>query len=137
MATKQIVSKSGIADDPNLQIIKAYRMLNKAIGQHKVEFAEADGNEDTQSEINTKIEEKCSKLRVLSKKADAAGFHIWVNEDGKTGHTYTKDYKVTNPAQNDYEAYQAMVLERQQAIDALISNLPAEESQTANPDELN
>jgi hypothetical protein len=132
MATKQIVSKNEIANDPKLQIVKAFRLLNKVIGLLKTQFAEADGNPDTQDEISTDIKGKCSKIRVLSKKAEEAGFHIWVNDDGKTGHTYEKDYKVTSPTVNDYEAYQALVTERQSAIDSLIANLPGENQISLN-----
>lgn len=80
---------------------------------------------DVRADGLAKFEEWCQKLRDLAIKADELGFKIWVNVNGKTGHTYSKDYKPTDDADNDYESYQ-QIMEAQRSI---IKNLifPPEE----------
>lgn len=91
--TKEIVNKSLIASDVNLEIIKAFRIANKRIGEFKRENAVAN------------YAAKCNELHTLAAKAKANGFKIWVNFNGKTGHTYSKDYKLTPDTDNDWETF--------------------------------
>jgi len=82
-----------IASDPAVALIKCFRNINLQAGK-----AKAAGQE-------FEFIQMCAKLTVLADKAETMGFHIWVNENGKTGHDYPKDYKETPDADNDYETY--------------------------------
>lgn len=96
---KTIVSKSDINKDECLLIIKAFRQTNKRAGEAK--RAGPEKNDDYMG--------FCAQLRDLSDKADEKGFHIWVNENGVTGHTYGKDYKVTDDKVNDYDRFKKVL----------------------------
>jgi hypothetical protein len=86
---KEIVK---IASDPNVALIKQFRELNKSIGEA------FHNNEEERAQIIG-----CS-LKELQEKARENGFEIWVNRNGKTGHTYSKDYKITPDEDNDLES---------------------------------
>jgi len=104
---KTLVGKTAITGDPKLVIIKAFRIANKRAGEAK----RLAGNEEQAQEVRdgaTKMfEDYCESLRTLADKAEAAGFNIWVNFNGRTGHTYEKDYKPTPDIDNDLEAHKA------------------------------
>ena len=88
---KTIVASSEIQNDPKLALVKAFRILNKKVGEAKAVQDE--------SAFETCI----SEMKDLGEKAiNEFGFKIWVNRNGKTGHTYEKDYKVTPDADNDF-----------------------------------
>ena len=84
-----------IGTDEKLNLIKAYRIANKRAGESRRE-----GPTGFQNYI-----QYCAVLRDLKAQAESMGFQIWVM-NGKTGHTYEKDYKVTPDEQNDYQVYQ-------------------------------
>ena len=42
-------------------------------------------------------------------RANELGFKIWINDNGCTGHTYDKDYRESNPKDNDFERYKKEV----------------------------
>jgi len=96
---KTIVSKNEINKDECLLLIKAFRQTNKRAGEAK--RLGSSGNDDYMS--------FCAQLRDLQEKAEAKGFHIWVNENGVTGHTYEKDYKETDDKVNDYKRFQGVL----------------------------
>jgi len=98
---KQIVDKSLIKEDVGLAIIKAFRINNKRAGEFKREYYTGNGNDETIANY----EAKCHELRELATKAEENGFKIWVNFNGKTGHTYSKDYKPTPDSDNDWETF--------------------------------
>lgn len=106
--SKEIVSKEQIAVDPNLTLIKAFRISNKRAGEAKRE------------QNRTAFEEYVGKLRFLSIDANSRGFKIWVNDNGKTGHTYTKDYKLTDDADNNWELHEARLAERAELAERMI-----------------
>jgi hypothetical protein len=82
-----------IDSDEKVKLIKVFRTINKEAGTAN---KENDSN---------KFMQLCTLLKQLAEKAETKGFHIWVNENGKTGHTYEKDYKDTPDIDNDYDAY--------------------------------
>ena len=92
---KTIVDKKLINEDLGLSIVKAFRITNKRAGEAKRAGAER----------HAEYLQYCAHLRDLSEKAEEAGFHIWVNSDGKTGHTYDKDYRQTADETNDYDRH--------------------------------
>lgn len=96
---KVIVPKSEINKDECLLLVKAFRQTNKRAGEAKRGGAET--NDDYMS--------YCAQLRDLAEKAEAKGFHIWVNENGVTGHTYGKDYKVTDDKVNDHNRFKKVL----------------------------
>jgi hypothetical protein len=51
------------------------------------------------------FEKNCRHLIALANKALEYHFHIWVNENGQTGHDYQKDYKVTLDSLNDFQGH--------------------------------
>jgi hypothetical protein len=121
---KQIVPKSEIKADPKLLLVKAYRILNKRIGEDKA-IVNGESDADAKAEAVTRIETSCAKLKAMALKADREyGFKIWVNLDGKTGHTYEKDYKATRDEDNDYDAYMAQVAEQMLSVETLLNSIP-------------
>jgi len=104
---KVIINKVLIAADPKLAVIKKFRMTNKRAGEFKRAMNDETQPDETRMEARREFQTKCDELKDLALKAESLDFHIWVNIDGKTGHTYEKDYKVTDEATNDYEAHQA------------------------------
>jgi hypothetical protein len=117
---KTIVNKSEIASDPNLTIVKAFRMANKRAGEAK-RFAvdESQPKESRETALNL-FNDFCGKLRDLAAKADEAGFKIWVNFNGRTGHTYSKDYKPTLDEDNNWEQFEHYLELNRSAVDTLI-----------------
>jgi len=97
--SKTLVAKTEINQDVNLAIIKAFRITNKRAGEAKREGAES----------TEKYLQFCSHLRDLASQAEANDFNIWVNANGKTGHTYSKDYRQSNDFDNDYEIHIAEI----------------------------
>ena len=108
---KEIVSKDQITADPCLMIVKAFRISNKRAGEARNASNPAVYNEHV------------NKLRYLIAEAETRGFKIWVNENGKTGHTYAKDYKPTDDADNDATAHEALVAQRQAAMQAFVAQV--------------
>jgi len=92
---KIIVEKADIKSDPKLAIVKSFRIANKRAGE-----AKRRGEEGL-----IEYARHIAKLKELAELAEANGFHIWVNLDGTTGHTYEKDYKPTTDGANDFDAY--------------------------------
>jgi len=116
---KTIVSKKEINDDVGLAIIKAFRVTNKRCGEAKQRGPE--GHEE--------YLQFAAHLRDLADQAEKNDpkFHIWVNGNGQTGHTYDKDYRESPDELHDYEAHQAEVeacLARQQELDFEASSDP-------------
>lgn len=118
--SKTVVSKAEINTDAKLAIVKAFRIANKRAGEAKRLAADSDQPDEVREDAVRQFEEWCGKLRDLAAKADELGFKIWVNLNGKTGHTYTKDYKPTPDSDNDFEAYQAIINQQRQIIENLI-----------------
>ena len=118
--SKIIVSKNEITSDEKLAIVKAFRIANKRAGEAKRVAIAEDQPEDVRIEAVQKFEEWCSKLRELAAKAETHGFKIWVHFNGRTGHTYTKDYKPTQDSDNDYEAHQQLLDAQRSIIENLI-----------------
>ena len=126
---KEIVSKDQIQTDPTLMLVKAYRIANKRAGE-----AKRENNEPL-------YREWCEKLRHLSAEAEQRNIHIWVNENGKSGHTYAKDYKPTPDADNDFEAYTGRIRAAEEAMLAVflgnngrasVESGPVDETQADN-----
>jgi len=118
---KTIVGKAEINNDPKLHIIKAFRITNKRAGEAKLRGPE--GHDDYLG--------FCAALRSLQVQAEELGFKIWVF-NGKTGHTYEKDYKETPDSWNDETTYNALVMENR-AADSM-ETPPAEDDNIINPD---
>ena len=110
-----------IDSDPKLNIIKAFRIANKRAGE-----AKREGPARLENYL-----QYCAVLRDLKSQAEAQGFKIWIM-NGKTGHTYEKDYKVTPDEQNDYEAYQTELQAVRTA--AAIETTEPEVNNVINPD---
>jgi uncharacterized protein YukE len=90
------MSKTIITDietDANVKLIKVFRKINKEAGKAK---------KANQQHAYFQL---CLQLQQLAERAESLGFHIWVNTNGKTGHTYEKDYKETPDELNDYNEY--------------------------------
>ena len=102
--SKIIVNKEAIPADPKLALVKAFRIANKRAGEAKVIG-------DRQDYLRI-----CERLQLLSDQAEELGFHLWVNPNGKTGHTYDKDYKPTPDEDNDFEAFSRFVESYRQQI---------------------
>jgi|GEM_PF-3246437 len=121
---KTIVSKKEIVTDPALTLIKAFRIANKRAGEAKTAVNQPDLNEEQQEELITTYRDYCTKIQQLAEKADADyGFRIWVNFNGRTGHTYDKDYKVTSDRDNDIELHQSQVNQSQNAVAEILDSL--------------
>jgi len=101
---KTVVAKTEIKTDPKLAIVKAFRIANKRAGE-----AKRRGEEGI-----TEYGSALAKLKELAELAHANGFDIWVNTNGRTGHTYDKDYKITPDGDNDHAAF----LEELAAVEA-------------------
>lgn len=123
--SKLLVSKGEITLDPKLAIVKAFRIANKRAGECKRLAMDESQPEEVRADAVRQFEEWCGKLRDLSSKADENGFKIWVNLNGKTGHTYTKDYKPTTDEDNNFEAFQAMINQQRSMIENLIFPNPS------------
>jgi hypothetical protein len=118
---KQIVNKTEIQSDQNLLTIKAFRLLNKRCGEIKAKIETVDADE--RSELTSQFESNVKKMHALSARAETNNFHLWVNFDGATGHTYEKDYKITRDEANDWDAFQAAMTEQNAAVETLINSL--------------
>jgi hypothetical protein len=97
MASKIIVKTMGT--DKRLKLIQEFRRANEKCGFFRKVQAES-----SLSNVQLQEWEHCGlKLHELAKKAEELGFFIWVNHEpqapqgtqGKTGHTYSKDYRKT------------------------------------------
>ena len=115
---KEIVQ---IGTDPALNIIKAFRVANKRAGE-----AKAQGPDGMQNYLQF-----CAVIRDLKNQAVNMGFQIWVMQ-GKTGHTYGKDYRETPDEMNNFETYQAWRTEREAARNA--ARMAAQEANTGPDD---
>lgn len=122
---KQIVNKEAIVADPCLMFIKAFRISNKRAGEAKRE------------NNMTVFSERVAEIRFLAIDANARGFKIWVNQNGKTGHTYTHDYKLTDEADNNFEAHEARVAAQMAAIEEIRLNALTQSQSSATEPELN
>lgn len=121
---KTLVNKGEIESDVGLTIVKAFRVANKRAGEAKREAQNENNTDDTRDAAAELFAEWCGKLRDLAAKAEAAGFHIWVNFNGKTGHTYSKDYKPTPDADNDWETYNERMNSQRNAVESLLFPTP-------------
>lgn len=91
---KTILGKESIKQDSCLALIKVFRLKNKRAGELK------------RSGSNAEYLETCEHLAALSHQAEEEyGFSIWVNPNGRTGHTYPKDYRPSEDVDNDYGEY--------------------------------
>jgi hypothetical protein len=115
-----------MVNDPMVVKIKAFRILNKRAGEHKrVAMDDTKSMGEREIAVN-QYQTACKKLTSLAKEFDTAGYHIWVNFDGTTGHTYPKDYKLTNDLTNDWDAYVAEVKNRESAVQEVIDGINTE-----------
>lgn len=121
---KTIVNKNEIASDSKLTLVKAFRVANKRAGEAKRAAQNETLSEAEREEAVTAFNNICAKLRDIAEQADAAGFKIWVNANGKTGHTYSKDYKPTPDADNNWEQYEHQLSLIQSAVDTLLFPSP-------------
>jgi hypothetical protein len=127
---KQIVSKSLIATTPALAILKAFRIANKRAGEAKTALGQvpdidAVPENSERERLTTLYSGYCDKLKELVVKAETLEpeterFKLWVNFNGKTGHTYPRDYKVTSPNDNNYELHVHEVEQQEAAVSALL-----------------
>jgi hypothetical protein len=136
----QIVAKDKIATDPGLCLIKAFRLANKRAGEaktaiiawqaaHPYDGDPEDDDVDERGPVESNPEEDqlmatykeyCTKLEELGHKAVDLGFHIWVNANGKTGHDYAKDYKVTPTADNNYALHAHRIDQMRAAVSDIL-----------------
>jgi hypothetical protein len=124
---KTLVARGETTTDQKLAIVQAYRQANKAIGIAKRAYN--DGQTEAEKSLaSIKINESLTSLRRLCAAALESGFRIWTNTNGKTGHTYEKDYKITPDIDNDFDA---MIEARQQHEAAVFASL-REEGQAPN-----
>jgi hypothetical protein len=128
---KQIVSKALIATTPALAILKAFRIANKRAGEAKAALGQVPdidaAPENAERErLTVLFSGYCDKLKELAVKAETLPeterYKLWVNFNGKTGHTYPKDYKVTNPNDNNFELHTHEVEQQQAAVSALLGD---------------
>lgn len=103
---KTLVAKTEITEDRKLAVVKAFRIANKRAGEFKRAAMSAQ-DEIVQSTNVEQFQTKCSELKALCEEAERLGFRIWVNPNGRTGHTYEKDYKPTPDADNNFELFEA------------------------------
>jgi hypothetical protein len=155
MPAKTIMSKDKIATDPGLCLIKAFRLANKRAGEAKqalmahqaamVPTPEADDDDDNceppmdaeEEQLMTTYKEYCTKMEELGHKAEELNFHIWVNANGKTGHTYAKDYKPTSTADNNYELHIHRVDQMRAAVSDVLGPLLHQRSDDSQQFSLN
>ena len=102
---KLIVGRAEINLDPKLKIVNDYRIANQKAGRAK------------RAQNREAFEAAITEMNGLTERAEAAGFHIWVNESGKTGHSYGKDYKATPDEDNNWESANARIQAAQQAME--------------------
>jgi len=95
----KLIRPNELTTDVGLAIIKAFRITNKRAGVAKKKGPEG----------HDEYLQYCAHIRDLMNKAEEAGFHIWVNPNGQTGHTYEKDYRETPDELHDYEAHQEII----------------------------
>jgi len=107
--SKVIVGPGEVATDPKLAIVKKFRMLNKKAGELKQQFmmARQSGEDGDVNEIMTEFQTILTKMNETCLEATTSGFEIWVNSNGKTGHTYANDYKETPDEDNNETARDA------------------------------
>jgi len=107
-----IVGIGEVSLDEKLAIVKGFRECNKRLGILKRELQAATQGitpqtvdptylETTIKPIVLKVQEEMVLLTELTTNAQEANFQIWVNMNGKTGHTYEKDYRETPDEDND------------------------------------
>lgn len=125
---KTIVNKTEITEDRKLAIVKAFRIANKRAGEFKRAAMETE-DETIQTSNIEQFQVKCNELKALAEEAERLGFKIWVNPNGRTGHTYEKDYKPTIDADNNLELFEAYLERSQQTMAALLGQLMSPNSQ--------
>lgn len=96
--SKEIILETEIEFHPKVQLIKVYRTANAKIGKLK-------HISPTTPKIQFQICMNISILQAIQKKAGQLGFQIWVNENGKTGHTHDKDYRESEEELHDYDEH--------------------------------
>jgi hypothetical protein len=134
--SKEIVAMSEIAKDPCLEIIQLFRIANKRCGETRRQFNSAtDENERRQAEAEYKVW-RYQKLPAFKAQAREHDFEIWVNPNGKTGHTYSKDYKLTDDADNDIERFHLNLAGRRTTIQQRIDAAIEEETGEVEPPEI-
>lgn len=119
---KTIVAKTEILEDRKLAIIKAFRIANKRAGEFKRAAMETADEAIQMSNIN-QFQAKCLELKLLAEEAERLGFNIWVNPNGRTGHTYEKDYKPTIDADNNLELFEAHLERENQTMSDLLGQI--------------
>jgi len=87
-----------------LGIIKSYRIATKRIGELKQAIANTQTEEDLIL-FRANLTTYRAKKHSLAALAQEQGFKIWTNDNGRTGHTYEKDYKETPAEDNDWTSY--------------------------------
>lgn len=107
--SKIIVNKTEIKLDPKLAIVKAFRVTNKRAGEYKLVLNDATKTDVEKAAAAHEYEQCCRRLKELAETAESMGYHLWVNFDGRTGHTYEKDYKVTDDECNNVESFTAQL----------------------------
>lgn len=122
---KTIVTKTEIIEDRKLAVVKAFRIANKRAGEFKRAAMESQDAIVQQSNID-QFNAKCQELHALAAEAERLGFKIWVNPNGRTGHTYEKDYKVTPNADNDITLFEAYLARENTTMSALLGQLMAD-----------
>lgn len=125
---KNIVPVAEIQNDNKLAIIKAFRIANKRCGECKKVINDENSSTEQREQAMMDYPVWQNRLREAKNKANAADFEIWVNQNGKTGHTYEKDYKVTSDEDNDIEHFN---LERSRTRNAVNSVYEPSASETA------
>jgi hypothetical protein len=119
---KTLVAKTEINDDRKLAIVKAFRIANKRAGEFKRAANEAQ-DEIVQESLIEQFQTCCKELHALAEEAERLSFHIWVNANGRTGHTYDKDYKPTSDSDNNFELFQAYLVQSQMTMQMFMGQL--------------
>jgi len=130
---KTIIAKTQMVNDPLIVKIKAFRILNKRAGEFKRTAMDESNPVNVREEAISQYKNACEKLKVLATEAEAAGFHLWVNTDGTTGHTYSKDYKITSDDQNDWSAFQTELAALMGPVEEVINNIDTPEDDDSDP----
>lgn len=86
--------------DAAISLIHEFRVVNLDAGKAK------------KANDIAKFNQLCSRLVRLAETAEEMGFRIWVNKNGHTGHTYSKDYKVTPDIDNNYNEFMKFATEQ-------------------------
>jgi len=144
---KQIVSKGAITADPALVIIKAFRIANKRAGEAKKALMDYQAahpaiglSDEPDVEENRLLElyrSFCQKLDEQKAKAEALSFHIWVNFNGHTGHTYTIDYKPTPESDNNYALFTHKLDQQRAAVSNSLGSMPGDDDNDEDEVSLN